>query len=124
MVLILLLLKHLGNTKINKLDTLDIVLFLQQDILRLQIPMTDIMLVQVGNGRENLPHNNSSLGLCQKLLFNNQIEQLTTLTYLCYQIDGFFSLVDFVEFDDVGMVEDFEDLDLRGEDLLVDDVLF
>ena len=86
--------------------------------------MTDIMLVQVRNGRENLPHDNSSLRLCQKLLFNNQIEKLTTFTYLCYQVDGFFSLVDFVEFDDVGMVEDFEDLDLRGEDLLVDDVLF
>jgi hypothetical protein len=86
--------------------------------------MTDIMFVQVRNGRENLPHNNSSLGLCQKLLFNNQIEQLTTFTDLRDQIDGFFSLVDFVEFDDVGMVEDFEDLDLRGKDLLVDDVLF
>lgn len=86
--------------------------------------MTDIMFVQVCNGRENLPHNNSSLRLCQKLLFNNQIEQLTTFTYLRYKIDGFFSLVDLVEFDYVGMVEYFKDLDLRGEDLFVNHVLF
>lgn len=85
--------------------------------------MTDIMLMQVGNGRENLSHDNGSLGLRQELLFNNQIKQFSTFTDLGYQVDSFFSLVDFVEFDDVGMVEDFEDLDFRGKDLLVDDVL-
>ena len=49
LVFILFLFENLGNTKINEFDTLNIVFFLQKNVLRFEIPVADVMVMQVGN---------------------------------------------------------------------------
>lgn len=63
LIFILFLFENLGNTKINELDTLNIVLFLQKNVLRFKIPVADVVVMQVCNSRQNLPHDHGSLPL-------------------------------------------------------------
>jgi hypothetical protein len=81
------------------------------------------MLMQIGNCRKYLPHNIGSLGFGQELLLDDEVKELSTITDFSDQVNGLLGFIDFVEFDDVGVVEFLEDLDLGGEHLLVSHVL-
>jgi hypothetical protein len=43
--------KNLGNAKINNLDHRNVILTLEQYILWLEIPVTDIVVMKIGNSR-------------------------------------------------------------------------
>lgn len=104
MVFVLLVLKDLGDTKINELDGLDVIFLLEQDIFRFDVPVADVMLMKVGNSGEYLSHDVGCLSLRKELFFDDKVEELAAVADLSDEIDGFFRLVDFVEFDDVGVV--------------------
>lgn len=104
LVLKLFLLEDLGNTEVDQLDALDIVFFLQQDVFGLEVAVADVVVMQVSNGREDLPHYDGCLRLCDELLLHNQVEQLPSLAHLSHQVDGLLCLVNLVELDDIWVV--------------------
>jgi hypothetical protein len=67
--------------------------------------MADIMVMEIGDGGKDLTHDDGCLRLRYEFLLDYEIEKLASFAYLCHQIDGLFSLVDLVEFDDVRMVQ-------------------
>lgn len=123
LVLELLLLEDLRNSKVNQLDALNVVLLFKQDILGFQVTMADVVVVEVGDGWKYLAHYDGSLSLCDELLFDNQVEELTALAHLSHQVDGLLGLVHLVELDDVGMIQFLQQLYLGCKHLLVHDVL-
>lgn len=49
LILKLLLLEDLSNAEVNQFNALDVILFLQQDVLRLEVAMTNVMVVEISN---------------------------------------------------------------------------
>lgn len=49
LVLKLLLLEDLCNAEVDQFNALDVILFLQQDVLRLQVAMANVMVVEISN---------------------------------------------------------------------------
>ena len=81
------------------------------------------MFMQISNGRKYLSHDIGSLGLRQELFLNDEVKELSAITNFSDQVDGLLGFKDFVELDDIGVVEFLEDLHLGGEHLLVGHVL-
>ena len=46
----LLLLEDLSNAEVDQFYALYVILFLEKDVLRFQIAMTNVMVMQIGNG--------------------------------------------------------------------------
>ena len=58
--------------------------------------MADIVLVQVGYGGKDLPHNHGCLRFGHKLLLNDQVKKFSSIANFRHQIDGFIGLVHFI----------------------------
>jgi hypothetical protein len=86
--------------------------------------VADVMVMQIGNSRKDLPHDNCSLSLINKLLLDDEVEEFSTITYLRNQIDCLLRLVDLIEFDDVGVIELLEELYFSGKHFLIHNIFF
>ncbi len=72
--------------------------------------MSYLLLVAVSNCLQNLLDHNRSFRLRKFFPFNNLVEQLASLAELCYQVNLFLVLEDFVKPDNVGVVQVFENI--------------
>lgn len=70
--------------------------------------MAYVMMVKICNSWEYLSHDYGCLWLCQGFSLDYQVEKLTSFAYLSHKVDSFLGLIDFIELDDVGMVQFFE----------------
>ena len=70
---------HERGTEVDDLDLIELLVSLEQDVLRLQVTMDDVGLVAVVDARENLLHKDSSVTLAELSALQDLIEELTTL---------------------------------------------
>jgi hypothetical protein len=122
LILKLLLFEDLRNAEVDEFDAANVLLFLEKDVLGFEVAVTHIVLVEVRNGGEDLPHNHRCLCLGHHLLLHDQIEQFSALAHLGDQVYGSVSFVHFKQFDDVWVVQLFEELHFGSEGIFVFDV--
>ena len=89
--------------------------------------MDNPVFVNVLDSRQNLLHELDGLSFVKPFSLDDVIKELTSFSVLHDEMDVGFGLDDFIELDDVGVAEDFEDADLTGDAFdvgLFDDFLF
>ena len=84
-----------------KINNFDIFIMGQKQILRLQIPMDDLQLMQVLHSSDDLVEEVASLWLLHPLIGHDVIEELTTLSIFHYQIQLLGCLNDFIQLYDI-----------------------
>lgn len=102
-------------TEIDNFEGDLLLLYLDQNILWLQVTMRDLLAMAVGDCQEDLLDNRSSLFLVKTLHAENSIEQFLAITQLCHKVDLVFALIDFIEAQNVWVVQVFQDINLVHE---------
>jgi hypothetical protein len=69
--------------------------------------VADVLVVEIGDRREDLSHYDGGLGFGETLFLNDEIEELSTLAYLGNEVDGFLRLVYLVKLNDIRVVKFF-----------------
>ena len=67
------------GSKVNDLDLVELLVLLEEDILRLEITMHDVGLVAVVDAREDLLHENCCVTFCKFASVEDLVEEFTTL---------------------------------------------
>ena len=98
------------RTEINDLNTAS-VLDVEKDILRLEVPMRDILAMTIGNSLQDLLADMRRLVLCQVLTLADFIEELAPVAQLGDQEYSTAILVDLVQSNNVGMRQVLENID-------------
>mmetsp|Transcript_98760 Transcript_98760/g.178311 ORF Transcript_98760/g.178311 Transcript_98760/m.178311 type:complete len:257 (-) Transcript_98760:67-837(-) len=114
-----------GQAKVDDLQRrlLYGVLVREQEVLRLEVPMTDFGGVHIANAPQDLLHHDRSLNLCEALEFYDAVEKLSTCTKLHDEVDIFPVLKGLVELDYIWMVQKLHEVYLLLKALLLLDVL-
>lgn len=95
----------MGCTKIDDLDLVKLFGGFQENILRLEIPVNNMVLMAVGYAREQLLHQSCSIPLVKFALGDDFIEQLAALDMLSHDVETFLVLEVLEDLYDVGVVE-------------------
>ena len=77
--------------------------------------MDDAVLVNVLDASEYLLHELDGFGFVEAFSFNDVIEEFAAFRVLHDEVDVGFGFDDFVELDEVGVAEDFEDADFASD---------
>ena len=93
-----------------KVDKFDVVVLLNTNVLRLDVPMNVAHFVQVADAREHLVHDDSRVLLGVSLSLNDLVEQLASWQVIHDQVEVVAVHIDFVELHDVLMVHLLEDV--------------
>lgn len=103
---------RLGSAKIDYLY-LVLVFWVDHDVLRFDVSMTNILLVAVLNCREELLHDMSSRCLIESTWGGDLIKQLHALEKFCDEVNASVVFVNFVQLHYVWIVQILEDVDLK-----------
>lgn len=106
----LIALHLLGQPEVNHLDAVEVVLEVEHEVLRFDVSVRYLLRVQVLQRLEKLPHDERSDVLCEVLLINDELEELSTLAILQHEEAYFIPLPDLVQLDDVGVIKRLQDL--------------
>ena len=87
------------------------ILDVNKNVLGLQITMSYVLSMTIGNGLKKLLSYMGSFLLCELFSFTNLIEKLAAFTQFSHHINLALVLVDFVEAYDVRVSQVFEDVD-------------
>ena len=82
--------------------------------------MANIVVMAVGNGRHQLGEHHSSRLLSEMVLFHYKVKELPTLAELSDNIEIGVILVEFLDFEHVGVVDFSQQVDLVDQLLLLD----
>lgn len=115
----LVLTDALGETEIDQLDVRVIILFVQEEVLRLNIPVANAVRMKIVQGVEGLSHDARGLHLRQMLLLRDVEEKFATFAKLGDEEADTLGLPRLVQLDDVRMVHAHKDIDLVLERLVV-----
>jgi hypothetical protein len=88
---------------------------IQQDVLKLQIPMNDAQLVDVVEGKAEFAEDLPGLGICESALFDEVVVEFTAGAELCDEPYCVLCGDDFVELSDVWVMETTVMMYLPGE---------
>lgn len=101
---VILLTESLGQPEVDKLDLCLFAFIVHEEILRLQIAMHNVVLMQMLHCRQHLPHNICSMLFCEALGPHYSVKKLSARAVL--HDDVHISVVNegLVEFDDIGVV--------------------
>jgi hypothetical protein len=107
-----------GESKVSHEDVARVRL-LQKDVLRLEVAMYHVPLVEEGDGLKEVLGDVLAATLSKGTVLDQGLKKLTTRGKL--ENDGplLLSLIDLNDFDDVWMVEDAVDLDLGADEVLL-----
>mmetsp|Transcript_28589 Transcript_28589/g.77464 ORF Transcript_28589/g.77464 Transcript_28589/m.77464 type:complete len:401 (-) Transcript_28589:29-1231(-) len=94
-------------------------LALKQEVLRLQIPVSDVLGVHVVHGADNLLDDMSSIPLTEEALVNDGVKQLTPVAHLHDKVDLVLVLEGLVKSHNVWMIHDCIDLNFVEEGIHV-----
>mmetsp|Transcript_7809 Transcript_7809/g.21330 ORF Transcript_7809/g.21330 Transcript_7809/m.21330 type:complete len:331 (+) Transcript_7809:626-1618(+) len=113
----LVLLKPTRQTEINDLQQglLDGLLRQEEKVLRLQVPVADMILVHVVDRSHNLLHQDGCLDFGKMAGLNDPVEQLTATAKLHDQVDAAMVLKGLIQLDDVRVVQQLHDGNLLFE---------
>mmetsp|Transcript_28922 Transcript_28922/g.76312 ORF Transcript_28922/g.76312 Transcript_28922/m.76312 type:complete len:279 (+) Transcript_28922:727-1563(+) len=98
----------LNNALINRS------LVLEKEILRLEIPVTDLDLMHIADAPDNLLHHVRSLPLSETLSCLDGIEEFASLTELHHKVHHVLVFETLIQLDNVGMVHRFHDVNLSA----------
>lgn len=90
-----------------------------QQVLRLEVPVADAELVDVVDARDELLEVLAGLLFLQPLVLHDLVEELAAFHELHHQVQVLLGLDDLVDLHDVGVVQLLEDLDLATDALHV-----
>lgn len=99
------------STEVYHLD-IHAILRYENYILWLEIAVNDIAVVAICDCGHNLPHQFACCRLVEDLELLNAIEEFPTLQVLSNQVVVCVILVQFIQFNDIRVVEIFEDIHL------------
>ncbi len=88
---------------------------IKEEIFRFEISVNDAVLMNVLDTGEDLLHKLDGFGLIEAFSFDDVIEKFTAFSILHDEVDVGFCFDNFVELDDVGMAEDFEDANFASD---------
>lgn len=108
---LLIRLERVTQTKIHYLQVL---LLVQKQVLRFDVPVSNAKLSQILNAGNELLEKAASLILLEMVLGSDVVEQLTVAAVLHNEEQSVFGLYDFVELNDGRMAHYSEDVDLPG----------
>mmetsp|Transcript_58933 Transcript_58933/g.108011 ORF Transcript_58933/g.108011 Transcript_58933/m.108011 type:complete len:236 (-) Transcript_58933:298-1005(-) len=91
----------------------------EQEILRLQVAVTDVVFMHVEHGPEHVLHDDGCLNLSKVACVDDTVKKFTTCAQLQDKVDVPVILERFVQLDDVGMVHDLHDGDLLLESIKI-----
>lgn len=83
-----------------------------QDVLRLQVPVSNIFAVAVSDGLQDLLGHVGRLLLRKLLTSRDLVEELTPVTQFCDEEDTGIALIDLEQADNARVVQVLEDIDL------------
>lgn len=92
------------GTEVDNLDSRVAVLSLEDDVLRLEVSMHEVVSMEVDNGRKNLFNDVTSHFLGEGIELHDSVEELTALQVLSHNEEVFLVLIELVDLHDVGMV--------------------
>ncbi len=98
---------------------MDVVGLEQQEVLELEVPVHDLVLVAVGDGLRHLCEDQHRLVLRHRILLDKIVQQLPALTLFQHQVDAQLVLEGLIEPDNVGVVQLLHDLDFVDQPALV-----
>lgn len=85
--------------------------------------MTDLLVVKVGQRREQLVHDLGSLALGQMLTLKNEVEEFATFAVLENKEADIVPFPDFVQLDYIWMIQNFQNVDLVDKGRVIFDLL-
>mmetsp|Transcript_33795 Transcript_33795/g.84808 ORF Transcript_33795/g.84808 Transcript_33795/m.84808 type:complete len:301 (+) Transcript_33795:122-1024(+) len=94
--------KDLGQTEIGQLQV-QLVLLFEEDVLRFDVTVHDVDVVQVVHGLADLTHRLLRVGLCEGATCYDVVEEFTTACILHHQIELVGGLANCLERDDMRM---------------------
>ena len=96
-------------------------IILQEDVGRLQISMDYAATINTGISIENLIHENDGLWLRNLSFVGDGLGEIASITKFRDDVCVILGIVDIVDFDDVlTILQNFENLDLRSQQVLMD----
>lgn len=96
--------KSLGQAEVDQFYFGVFRVILKQKVFRLEVPVADLMFVEVLDGREHLLHQISCFLFAKPSVLHNFVEQLSALSQLHDDVDVAVINIALVELDDVGVV--------------------
>jgi len=75
--------------------------YVDEDVLRLEVAVRNVLAVAVGDRLQDLLENESSLGLAEVVPLRNLVEELAAIAQLSHQVDATLVLIDFEQAHDV-----------------------
>jgi len=106
-------------SEVNNLNLIKLFVLLEQDILWLQVTMHNVGLMAVVDAREDLFHEDGAVTLAEFATLQDFIEELTTLADLSHKVVALLILEELVHFDDVWVIDSFENVNFVEEHTLL-----
>ena len=100
----------MGGAEVNDLDRA-LLVDVNQQVLRLEVSVSNIPTVTVSDSLENLFRHMSGLLLSELLARADLFKELASIAKLSHEEDVAFVLVDFIEANDVWVIQVLEDVD-------------
>jgi len=113
-----------SQAEISDSEIMVICLRTQNEILGLQISVNDSIIVDELKGSQHVAHDVNGRLLLVYLPALDPFEELTAVQLLQHQMDVLVTLVDFVQLDDVGVLEHPQDVDFLKNTLNISFALF
>ena len=96
---------HDGYSEINDFELFIYLVTFQQDVLGFEVPVDDVLAVDVVDNTEKLLHNNRGIPLREAPLVDDLVEQFTTFAYLRDDVVPLLILEVLIHPHNVGMVQ-------------------
>ena len=102
-----------------EIDQSNILLMVEEQVLRLEVPVNDAQLVEVLDAADDLLEEFAGFGLLELLLLHDVVEELAPAHELHYQKQLLRRLNDFEQLDDVGMPDELQYVNFASHSLHV-----
>ena len=106
-----------------EVDYLDVVIVVEEEVLRLQISMYDVQFVKIFYSSNDLVKEFEGLRLLNTLVLDDVVEELASIRILHDKIELLWRLNDFVQLDDIGMANHLQNMDFSCNSLNIIDIL-
>lgn len=98
--------EHVGEAKVNDFD---VQVAVEEEILRLEIPMDDVLAVEILDGRHDLAELLSRNILLHSAIFHEELKNFSVVDVLHHEIERLLCLNHLVELHDVRVVQNLHD---------------